>query len=238
MSVHGSAPDRRRRFYKAVEVTQADDGWSPTLDGRTPRSPQGQPLVLPTETLARLAAAEWDAQDPEINPDTMPVTRLAWAALSLGASDAADRIAEYAGSDLLCYFAERPASLVARQQAEWGPLLEWAETALGVDFRRAVGVQHIAQRADTIAAVRATVAAEEPFALTGLVVATALFGSAILALALRRARIDGAGAYALSRLDESFQEERWGVDAEAAARAARILAEAEVLERWFKGLAG
>jgi chaperone required for assembly of F1-ATPase len=236
VSVHGSAPDRRRRFYKAVDVAPADGGYAVTLDGRTPRSPTGQLLVLPTEAAARMAAAEWDAQDPLIVPDTMPATRLAWAALGLDAADAAERIAEYAGSDLLCYFAEWPAALVALEEAEWGPLLDWAQAALGVHFRRAKGVLPADQAPETLAAVRAAAAAEPTFVLTGLVVATALLGSAILALALRRGRLTGAEAFALSRLDECFQEGKWGVDAEAAARSARILAEAEVLEGWFKAL--
>ena len=210
------------------------------LDGRTPRSPEGRPLETPTEALAEVIAAEWAAQGPEILPATMPATKLAWAALAMsgpGAREAAvERIATFAGSDLVCYFADGPAALVERQERRWGPVIAWAETALGARFHRAQGVIHQPQPEATIAALAARAAQETDFALAGLAAATALFGSAILAFALRLGELSAEAAFDLSRLDETFQEERWGVDAEAAARAESMANEAVMLGRWFEAL--
>ncbi|HEY1752184.1 MAG TPA: ATP12 family chaperone protein, partial [Caulobacteraceae bacterium] len=120
MALPGHAIERRRRFYKAADTAPAEGGGvAVRLDGRTPRSPEGAALVLPTAGLAELVAAEWAAQGEELLPATMPATQLAWAALAAdreGARRAAvARVAGFAASDLLCYFADGPAPLVERQ---------------------------------------------------------------------------------------------------------------------------
>jgi chaperone required for assembly of F1-ATPase len=228
-----------RRFYSKAESVPADgSGFAVRLDGRPPRSPQGQPLVLPTEALARLVAGEWAAQGENLLPESMPATQLAWGALSLAEDDgvragAVARITAFAETDLVCYFADGPASLIELQERRWGAVIDWAEAALGVAFHRTQGVIHQPQPPATIARIEALAAAEDPFALAGLAAAAALFGSAILAFALRRGELTPEAAFELSRLDETFQEARWGVDAEAAARAAAMAKEAVMLGAWF-----
>ena len=123
-----------------------------------------------------------------------------------------------------------------RQERRWGAVIDWAEQALGAAFHRTQGIVHQPQPAATIARIEALAAAEDDFALAGLAAAAALFGSAILAFALRRGELTAEAAFELSRLDETFQEERWGVDAEAAARADAMATEAAMLERWFAAL--
>jgi chaperone required for assembly of F1-ATPase len=239
LSLPGHQAERRRRFYAEVSVQPVEGGFAVQLDGRAPASPAGAPLVLPTGALAQLVAAEWVAQGKEIDPGSMPATRLAWGALALDAENraaAVDRLAAFAGSDLLCYFADGPASLVDRQERRWGPVLAWAEGALGVQFHRTQGIVHQPQPQPTIDKIAALAGAEDAFALTGLVAAADLFGSAILAFALRRGELTADAAFDLARLDETFQEERWGVDAEATARADAMAKEAVTLGRWFVGL--
>jgi chaperone required for assembly of F1-ATPase len=232
--------DRRKRFYALADVAPAEGGFAVTLDGRTPRSPERRPLVLQTRALAELVAAEWAAQGVEIVPAAMPATRLAWTAIAFAAGEgrgaAAARLGEFAGSDLLCYFAETPAALVARQEHEWSPIIDWAERSLGVAFQRTRGIVHQPQAGATIRRIEALAAEEDPFTLAALATAAPLFGSVILAFALRHSELTAEAAFALSRLDETFQEERWGVDEEAAARVAAMGAEAAMLERWFAAL--
>ncbi len=239
MSLPGHQAERRKRFYAEVTVSAVNGAFAVQLDGRAPKSPKGAPLALPTEALAQLVADEWAAQGEHIDPAAMPATRLAWAALALDdASRAAaiERLATFAGSDLLCYFADGPSSLVERQERRWGPAIAWAEAALEVQFHRTQGVVHQPQPQATIDRIAELATAEDAFALTGLVAAAALFGSAILAFALRRGELTADAAFDLSRLDETFQEERWGVDAEAAARADAMAKEAVTLGRWFGAL--
>jgi chaperone required for assembly of F1-ATPase len=227
---------RSRRFYAKVDVGPVNDGFGVRLDGRTPKSPAGAPLVLPTEAAAQLIADEWAAQEKEIDPGSMPATRLGWAALALDRAAAVERVAAFAGADLLCYFANGPASLVERQERRWGPVIAWAEGALDVQFRRTQSLVHAPQPQATLDRIGELAGAEDAFALAGLVAAAGLFGSAILAFALRRGELTADAAFDLARLDETFQEERWGVDAEAAARADAMAKEAVALGRWFEAL--
>jgi chaperone required for assembly of F1-ATPase len=231
--------ERIRRFWKTVSVEPGEGGWSVLLDGRAPKTPAGAPLVLPTEAAARMVADEWAAQGEHLDPGTMPATRLAATAIDrvcLARTETAEEIARYAGSDALCYFAEHPASLVARQEAAWGRWLDWAEREHGVRLHRAAGIAHVAQPDDSTARIRDLALDLDDLTLTGLATAVGLFGSAVLALAVQRGELSGEEAFEVSRIDEAFQEEQWGVDAGAAERTAARRAEAVVLDRWFRAL--
>jgi chaperone required for assembly of F1-ATPase len=233
------ALQRIKRFYKAVAVEPKDGGFGVTLDGRPLRTPGAAPLIAPTEAAARMIADEWAAQvDYIVFPD-MAATRHAFTALDRVAAkrmEVAQEAARYAGSDLLCYFAENPPALVARQEREWAPILDWAEKELGLAFIRTVGVSPQAQPPQTMLRVEALALDLDDFRLAAVAFAGALYGSTILALAVERGRLTGEEAYDLSRLDEAFQEEQWGVDEEAADRTARQRTEAAVLDRWFAAL--
>jgi len=239
MTLSYSSADPPKRFYVSVDCAAADGGFAVRLDGRIPRSPEGKPLVLPTAALAQMIAEEWCAQDKSIRLATMPATRLAWTALDripAARAEVASEVANYAASDLLCYFADEPDALAQRQESLWAPLLNWARTKLQLDFQSTRSLLHAPQSQATLQAVRDLAAAEGDFGLAGLAFAAALFGSAILAFALRRGVIAGEGAFQLSRLEAAFQEERWGVDEEAAARTRALEAEARMAELWFHAL--
>lgn len=232
--------EKPRRFYKAVEIAAADGGFAVLLDGRALRTPGGVRLVLPTQALAEQVAAEWAAQGETIELAQMHASRLANTAVdSIGkAREAtADQIARYAGSDLMLYFAEEPQSLVSRQNERWGPVLDRAEAEARLSFVRASGIIHQEQPQATLDEVRRIALSLDDFGLAGLAFGVALFGSAILTIGLQRGWLGGVQAYELSRLDEAWQEEQWGVDEEAAERCELLRGEAAMLERWFRGLA-
>ena len=231
--------ERLKRFWKSVDVSEGEGGWTVLLDGRAPKTPAHAKLILPTEAAARLVADEWAAQGEFIDPATMPATRLASTAIdrvSQAREPLSDEIAAYAGSDLLCYLADHPASLVEQQAREWGPWRDWARD-LGIPLEPAEGIVHRAQDPAAVARVRELALVLDDFALTGLATAVPLLGSAVLGLALQRGELTGAAAFTLSRLDEAFQESQWGIDEDNAQRTAARADEATLLERWFKALA-
>ena len=233
--------DRPKRFYKLAEAGPVDGGFGVLLDGRGVRTPAGARLAVPTLALAQLIAQEWAEQGEWIELAGMPATQLAFTAADrIGQTRAAvaAEAARFAGADLLCYFADGPGGLVARQTQAWEPLLAWAQETLGLSFVRASGIVHQAQPAQTLARVEALALDLDDFGLAGLAMAAGLFGSTVLALALQRDRLDGPAAFAASRIDEAFQEEQWGVDDEAAVRTASMLAEALMLDAWFAALRG
>lgn len=232
--------DKPRRFYKEVTVEPAPEVFEVRLDGRTVRTPKGAKLALPTRALAEAVAAEWARQGEVLEVVGMHVMRLANTALEAipaARPETADQIAQYAGSDLLCYHAETPWELAERHAARWGPLLARAEQELGLTFVVAAGIVHRPQPPQTLAKVRELALSLDDFRLAGLAFGAALYGSAVLAIAVLKGWVGGEEAFDLSRLDEAFQEEKWGVDAEAAERVERLRGEAVMLERWFADLA-
>jgi chaperone required for assembly of F1-ATPase len=233
------ALQRIKRFYKAAEVRAAAGGFAVVLDGRQPKTPGGAALIVPTEAAAQMVAQEWSAQDKWIDFAAMAATRHAFTAIDRvrGArAETAAEVARFAGSDLLCYFAKEPRDLVERQHQRWNPVLDWAEDELGLLFVRAEGIVYQAQPPQTLRDAETMALALDDFTLAALAWGTALFGSAVLALALQRGRLDGEAAFELSRLDEAFQNEKWGEDAEAVERSRLMRAEAALLERWFAAL--
>jgi chaperone required for assembly of F1-ATPase len=231
--------ERPKRFYATADPGEVDGAFGVLLDGKAMRTPAGARLKLPTPALAQLVAAEWASQGEHIVIEDMPATRLAYTALDRAPdarAEVAEEIAGRAGADVLCYFAEAPDSLVERQIAHWGPVLGWAAEALAVKLVRVAGLIHQPQPEPALDRVRALALELDDFALTGLVNAAGLYGSAVLAFALQRGELTGEEAFDLSRLDEAFQEERWGVDEEAAERTTRLRHEAQVLDLWFQAL--
>lgn len=211
---------KAKRFWQAATAVPCDGGFAVALDGRLVKTPAHTLLAVPTQALAEVIAAEWDAQQGQIRPEAMPATRAANSALDKVAPQfaaVADMLAEYGGSDLLCYRADGPATLVARQAAAWDPLLDWAAAHYGARLTVTAGVVHVAQPAETLAALRAAVHRCTPFELAALHDLVAISGSLILGLAVTEARLTAEEAFALSRIDEHWQNEQWGVDDEAAA---------------------
>ncbi len=232
-----------KRFYKAAAAAPASSetggGFAVQLDGRTPKTPEKKPLVLPTLALAEMIAAEWEAQVEYIDHALMPATRLAFTTLDrIPATRAgvAQEITAYAASEHLCYRAEHPTPLVERQSREWGAILDWAKAEHGLAFTPVTGIIHQPQPPATVAAVEALLLTLDDFTLGGVAFANALLGSAVLALAVRAGRLTGQRALDLSRLEEIFQAEQWGQDDEATARAAALAIEAEMIDRWFAAL--
>ena len=231
--------ERPRRFYKVVGSAPLEGGFAVTLDGRVAKTPAGARLVLPTAALAALVAEEWDAQVEGIAFHAMPATRLAFTAVDrtrIAHAEVAGEVAAYAGSDLLCYLAESPRALAEREAAAWGPWLTWADEVLGVKLAPAFGIAPVTQDPQALARIEALATADDDFTLSGLAYGAALYGSAVLAFAVARGALDGGEAFVLSRLDETFQEERWGIDAEAADRTDRMHAQAGMLQAWFAAL--
>lgn len=217
----GQKPSLPKRFYK--DVTVADEGGQAAilLDGRPVRTPGKASLAVPVAALAEAIAEEWRAQGEEIDPRTMPLTKLANSAIDgvVGKEGpVVDDILAHAGSDLLCYRASGPEGLLALQAEHWDPVLAWAAGALSAPLSLAEGVMHVSQPEASIAALRAEIEGLDAFRLAALHVMTALTGSALLPLAVARHQLTPDQAWTAAHVDEDWEIGQWGEDAEAKVR--------------------
>lgn len=222
-----------KRFYKSISV---GDGNAVLLDGRTLKTPRGESLDLPTTALAEAIAEEWRTQGDEIDPQSMPLTKLANTAID-GVTPRRDEvvaeIVAFAKHDHLCYRTDVPAELVRRQSEAWDPLLDWAAERYGAPLLTAQGITSIAQPESSIAALRKAVETLDPLALAALHLIASVSGSLVLALAVADKRLSAEEAFALSQVDEQFQVEKWGLDFEAEARAKRLAVELSTAARFM-----
>jgi chaperone required for assembly of F1-ATPase len=226
---------QRKRFYTRAGFTESPEGFAITLDAKIVHTPSRKPLVAPERSIAEAIVAEWD----NINPTTMPLTRLANSVIdAVGDNVAAvtEDIAKYFGTDLLFYRAGHPQELVAREAASWDPVLFWAAEDIGAHFILAEGIIHVQQPATAIAAARATLP-PDPWIIAALHLLTTITGSALLAVALLRGRLDADQVWAAAHVDEDWNIEHWGLDEEVALRRAGKLVDFRAAAFAVKALA-
>lgn len=217
-----------KRFYREVAV-RADDagGYAVALDDRPIRTPKREFLAVPTQQLAQKIAEEWIAQGEDIAPSTMPLTGMANASIDLIAPDIAafaKPLAAFGESDLLCYRAPE-AGLAAVEAAGWNPILNWAETHYGVEFRLVTGIIHQPQPTATVAGLAEALASHNAWRLAALSPLITIAGSLVIALAMVERAFDAESLWQAVTLDERWQEEKWGVDDQALAARNRKMAE-------------
>ena len=229
-----------RRFWDRASWDGAPGAFRVLLDGRPVRVPGGAPLRVESEKLVRAIAAEWQAAGigrSDMSFADVPLTRLAGTAQERIASDLTptiEALAKYAETDLLCYRAEGPEALMRRQARGWQPWLDWAALELGAPLRVTASLMHMPQPPESLRALRSAVAAHNLATLAALGVAVPALGSLVLGLALAACRLDPPTAHALSVIDETFQEELWGIDAAAAQRRDNIRAEIVLAARFME----
>jgi chaperone required for assembly of F1-ATPase len=222
-----------KRFYKEVSV---GGDFSVLLDGKPIKTPLKAKLLLPTQSLAEAVAEEWRRQDATLVPSTMWLTKLANTTIDSAGTLHDEIVADLLGfgkSDLLCYRAIEPAELIEREQEVWDPLLDWAHYVFGARLKTTYGVGHIEQDPEAIATFDRVLRVQDGWALTGLQTATTITGSLVLAFAIAKGRLTPAEAFALSRIDETFQAEKWGADPEAEKRARLHAAELEMAGKFI-----
>ncbi len=226
-----------KRFWTTAEAVAEDGGWGVRLDDRPLRTPGRAPLLVPTETLAKAIADEWSSAEETVDAGAMPLNGLANAAIDRVAPDRAAfaaGLARYAEADLACYRAEGPETLARRQQQSWDLLLGWGRRRFDVDFAVTSGIVHVAQPQPTIDRLAHEVAALDAFRLAGLSPLVTIGGSLVAALAVLEGALSAEDAWDAVSIDECWQIEKWGSDAEAelalANRRRDFLAAARFLE--------
>jgi len=227
-----------KRYYKEASASAAaDGGYTVLLDGKAVKTPRRALLSLPNLPLSDAVAEEWQAQGQNVDPHSMPLTRLAFSAIDVVTPERASVVAqlrEYARHDLLCYRAADSPELAARQARAWDPLLDWAAETHGARLKIGFGIRHVPQPPEAIEELEHALTRCDEFELAALHTATTITGSLILALALAEEGVTADEAFAAATLDEVFQAEKWGSDAEAEARRDRLLSDLTATGRFCR----
>jgi chaperone required for assembly of F1-ATPase len=230
-----------KRSYQHADIVPAGERYALALDGKPVKTPAKHALAVPSAALGQAIAAEWNAQQGDIQPAEMALTQIANTAIDRVGPQrplVVKQIADYAGTDLVCYRALRPPELLVRQQAVWQPLVDWAVVRYDAPLEITAGVIPVAQPAASLAALAAAVAEHDDFALAALFVLTAACGSLLIGLALLEGRLQADEAFAASQLDESFQIEAWGEDVEQTERREALAADIAAAARFLSLLRG
>ena len=206
-----------KRFWNDAAVVQADRGFGITLDGKPLKTPARVTLAVPTRALADAIAAEWNASAETIDPRAMPMTGLANAATDRAGGEIATGLAKFGESDLTCYRAADPAPLVDRQTEAWDALLNWARRRYDVDFATCSGIIHVPQPPETIRRLAHAVHMVDPFRLAALSPLVTISGSLVAGLAVVEQAMPADAVWDSVAIDEQWQLEQWGSDAEAEA---------------------
>lgn len=207
-----------KRFWTRADAVARDGGWAVELDGKPLRTPAREPLLVPSQALARAIAGEWAAVDQRVDPRLMPLTGIANAAIDRIAPDRgqfASGLVRYAQGDLACYRAEGPRKLVERQAEQWDSLLGWARRRFDVDFRTTSGIIHVDQPQATVDRLAHAVGALDAFRLAALSPLVTIGGSLIAALGVTEGALPAEAAWTAVSIDDHWQLEQWGPDAEA-----------------------
>jgi len=235
-----SGPRLPKRAFAQAAAAPSVDGFSLVTDGKPVRTPRGGRLCVPARALAEAIAVEWNALGEWIDPQALPLTRLANTALdgtSANREAIALDLARHAEFDLLCYRAGEPAGLAELQAQQWDPMVEWAAARLGLRLTVVTGIVPVAQPPETLAACLEQVRGLDDFSLTALHLATSLTGSIVLGFAVVLGELDADAAFDLAHLDEIWQAERWGADSEAQDRLDRRRRELTDTQRFARAAA-
>lgn len=211
-------PSLKKRFWKEAAVVQTDDGYKVTLDGHPVRTPSKSALIIRYHSIAEQIADEWMAQEEEVDPTTMPATRMVNSVIdkvSVNADAIVEMLSEYAGTDLLCYRATTPQSLIAEQARVWDPLLQWSADAMNAPLNFTSGVMFMAQEEVSVDVYRQKLKSLNHYQLAGVHDLISISGSMVIAFALISNHISLEQAWIAATIDEAWQEKQWGADDEA-----------------------
>ena len=160
-------------------------------------------------------ASEWESQEDKIDIQSMPLARfLATSIDQIGPKrEEVNRITlKFAETDLLCYRGEEPPELIARQDKQWQPLIDWAGEEMGAKLTVTSGISPINQPLEALTALRNTLTKLTDLEITTVSSVAAATGSLIIGLALKRGVLSAKAAAEIGLLDEIYQMEKWGED--------------------------
>lgn len=202
---------------KTYNYQKHNDGFALVCGEKPMTTPQGRPLVVPTEKLAAALAAEWQSMGPKIKKDLLRYSPLAYVAIDIAQEKRTEMLVDlvpYIDTDLVCYRAGDIDELYAEQHTELDPLIDWIGKRFSIKLATTAGLMPVVQPEENSVLLREHLMALTAWQLAAFAVALKPLGSAVLALALLKGRLSAAEAFRLAHLEESYETGKWGEDEE------------------------
>ena len=219
-----------KRFYKDVSVLKQGKMYVVLLDGKTIKTPQKSLCLLPTRAMADAVAKEWEDQDKDIDPVSMPITKMINTAIDRVAvrrSEITTELVNFAGSDQICYRADNPQELVELQNKIWNPLSRRMLEIHNIELKFTTGIVFQEQDPKHLLKIRKLIEDIEDYALMAFYGMATVCGTIIIGLNLFEGHISTDEAWEAGHLDENFQVLKWGRDQDADDRRANLKDELE-----------
>ncbi|MGB0717693.1 MAG: ATP12 family protein [Alphaproteobacteria bacterium] len=206
-----------KKFYKSADIGVEGNKWSVLLDGLQVKTPGKISLRLPSQSLAEAIALEWNSQGETVVPDKMPLTQYACSAIDRVAparGAVITQVAEYAGTDLICYPSHTPKDLRSRQDTMWLPLIELL-TKMGWKLQQTSSLMPILNGAENVLRAEEWLETQSDMKLTSLASLIETSGSFYLTYLYAFGLLDITKLVASCTIEDRFNLESWGSDEEA-----------------------
>lgn len=230
-----------KRFYKLASTRKSDEGYEIQLDGKTIKTPLGQPIAAPTEALADAIVLEWAGQEEKVKPETMPLTQMLTTAIDKirDREKITESVMKYLDTDLVCYWTKEPEELAKRQKEVWGQWVKWFESHFEVPLYTTKKIDAIKQEDEAHKRTWNYIEALDDYYFTALHVMTSLSGSLVLALAFTEGDINPQEIFEVSYLEELFRgeiynEEKYGAAPNEEAERAAFMRDAEASQKFLE----
>ncbi len=198
-----------KRVYKLASYSKTEDGYAVQLDGRTVKTPLGQPLAAPNRAVAEEIVREWSAQGDEVFPDAMPITQILTTAIDRTRErDAMTKaLLKFLDTDLLCYRVKEPLELFKRQKEVWDRWLTWFDEHFESPLEVTYGIEALTQDADTHKQIWNYLEALDEYYFAVLQIVTSLSGSIVLGLAFVEHEAGIEDVFNASELEEIYHSD-------------------------------
>ncbi len=204
-----------KKFWNAVTINKEDQFYTLYLDDKAARSPGGNILQLHNTCLMEKIAQEWQSIHEYIDPNKMPLSRLAMTYMDKLQHDKENmknwlwQGLDYLSTDLLLFPSDQE-KLRQEEDAIWLPLIKKAEELLDCNFIQSDSLQVPEQNARIAQTIFDSVYSVDFLKISVILCLVQSTGSVILAYLALKQEISAQQIIEASQLQEQFQMRIWG----------------------------
>ncbi|XP_066159115.1 ATP synthase mitochondrial F1 complex assembly factor 2 [Euwallacea fornicatus] len=204
----------QNRFYKNTGILKSEGKYEVTLDQRKLKTPKGNPFTVDSEPLALAVSVEWNSQKDKIIQSKMHLTTLCNTILdnpnNLTKLDIVNYIVNYLDTDTVLFQCNEDEDLLKFQESEWDPVIDWFNKRFHVKLKKSIQMDVLPVSEEDKTTLTRHLMSYNFAAINGFVYGVDTLKSVILTLATIERFLTPDRAVLLSRLEEEYQNGKWG----------------------------